>query len=55
LVVPPELNALQGHPEDGALRVKYVNKIIDDLDIVYTTRGRSIYRGTIDGEVVLLC
>jgi hypothetical protein len=32
----------------------YINKILDDLEIVYTTRERSVYRGTIDGKVVLL-
>jgi hypothetical protein len=33
----------------------HINKILDDLDIVYTTHERSIYRGTIDGKVVPLC
>jgi hypothetical protein len=42
---------LQGHPETGAL----ISKILDDLDIVYTTHERSIYRGKIGGKVVLLC
>jgi hypothetical protein len=31
------LKALQGHPEAGALWEKHINKILDDLDIVYTT------------------
>jgi hypothetical protein len=42
------LKALQWHPEAGALWEKHINKILDDLDIVYTTHERSIYRGTID-------
>jgi hypothetical protein len=33
----------------------HINKILDDLDIVYATYERSIYRGTIGGKVVLLC
>jgi hypothetical protein len=53
--VLPVLKALQGHPEAGALWEKHINKILDDLDIVYTTHERSIYRGTIDGKIVLLC
>jgi hypothetical protein len=52
--VLPVLKALQGHPEAGALWEKHINKTLDDLDIVYTTHERSIYRGTIDGKVVLL-
>ena len=48
------LKALQRHIEAGALSAKHINKILDDLDIVYTTHERSIYLGTIDGKVVLL-
>jgi hypothetical protein len=54
-LVLPVLKALQGHPEAGALWEKHINKILEDLDIVYTTHERSIYRGKIDGKVVLLC
>ena len=54
-LVLPVLKALQGHPEAGALWEKHINKILDDLDILYTTHERSIYRGKIDGKVVLLC
>jgi hypothetical protein len=54
-LVPPVLNAFQGRPEAGASREKCINKILDDLDIVYITHVRRIYRGTIDGNVVLLC
>jgi hypothetical protein len=49
------LKVWQGHPEAGALWEKHINKILGDLDIVYTTHERSIYRGTIDGKIVLLC
>jgi hypothetical protein len=52
-LVLPVLKALQGHPEAGALWEKHINKILDDLDIVYTTHERSIYQGKIDGKVVL--
>jgi hypothetical protein len=50
--VLPVLMALQGQPEAGAL---WENRIVDDLDIKYTTHERSMYRGTIDRKVVLLC
>jgi hypothetical protein len=53
-LVLPVLKALQGHPEAGALWEKHINKILDDLDIVYTIHERSIYQGKIDGKVVLL-
>jgi hypothetical protein len=53
-LVLPELNALQGHPEAGALWEKHINKILDDIDTVFTIHERSIYRGKIDGKVVLL-
>jgi hypothetical protein len=53
--VLPVLKALQGHPEAGGMGEKHINKILDDFDIVYTAHERSIYRGTIDGKVVLLC
>ncbi len=49
------LKALQRHIEAGALSAKHINKILDDLDIVYTPHERSIYRGKIDRKVVLLC
>jgi hypothetical protein len=54
-LVLPVLKAFPGHPEAGALWEKHINKILDDPDIVYTPRERSIYRGKIDGKVVLLC
>jgi hypothetical protein len=45
------LKVLQGHPEASVLWEKHINKIVDDLDIEYTTHERSIYRGKIDGKV----
>jgi hypothetical protein len=41
--VLPVLKALQGHPEAGALWESHINKIFEDLDIVYTTYERRIY------------
>jgi hypothetical protein len=34
---------------------KYLEKIFDDLDIVYNLHECSIYGSTIDGKVVLVC
>ena len=53
-LVLPVLNALLEHFNVGALWEKYINKILDDLDIAHTTHERSIYQGTIDGKVILL-
>jgi hypothetical protein len=44
------LRALQGHPEIGILWEKLINKFLDDLDIVFTTHKRSVYRDKIDGS-----
>jgi hypothetical protein len=43
-LVLPVLKALHGHPEAGALRGKHFNKILDDLDIVYTTHAKYLPR-----------
>jgi hypothetical protein len=43
------LNAWQDTPKTVLI------KILDDLDIVYSTHELSIYRGTIVGKVDLLC
>jgi hypothetical protein len=51
----PVPKALPGHPEADALWEKLINKILDDLDIMHTTHKQSIYGGTINGKVVLLC
>jgi hypothetical protein len=49
------LQALQRHPEAGALWDLHIINILADLDIVYTTHKRSIFRGKIDGKIALLC
>jgi hypothetical protein len=41
-LVLPVLKASQGHPEAGALWEKHINKILDDLDIVYTTHTSEV-------------
>jgi hypothetical protein len=48
------LKTLQGHPEVGTLWENLINKFLDDLDIVFITNKRSVYRGKIDGKVVRL-
>jgi hypothetical protein len=52
-LVLPVLKVLQGHSEAGAMWGKHFNKILDDLDTIYIAYERSIYRGTIDGKIVL--
>ena len=54
-LVLPVLHALQGHPEAGALWETTINGILSDLGFKSTTHERSIYRGTIDGQRVLIC
>jgi hypothetical protein len=54
-LVLPVVKASQGRSEAGALWEKHINKILDDLDVVYSTHERCFYRGTIHGKVVLLC
>jgi hypothetical protein len=50
-LVLPVLKTLWRRPEAGALWEKHIiKKILDDLDLVYITRERRIYRGTIDGK-----
>jgi hypothetical protein len=45
-LMKPVIKTLQGHPEAGVMLEKHTNKIIDELNIVYTTYERSICRGT---------
>jgi len=45
--VLPVLEALQGHPEAGALWEKIITKILDDMGFKPTTHERNLYRGTI--------
>jgi hypothetical protein len=42
-LVLPVLKAFLEHPDAGALWERYIYKILDDLDIVYAPRERSIY------------
>jgi hypothetical protein len=55
-VVPVE-KALQGHPEAGALWEKMIVGILEgpELGFTSTTHERNLYRGVIDGELVLVC
>jgi hypothetical protein len=55
-VIPLD-RALQGHPEAGALWEKMIVGILegDELGFTSTTHERNLYRGTIDGELVLVC
>jgi hypothetical protein len=55
-VVPLE-HALQGHPEAGALWEKMIVGILesDELQFTSTTHERNLYRGEIDGQLVLVC
>jgi len=54
--VIPVLHALQGHPEAGALWEKMiVGILVDELKFQATTHERNLYRGTLDGEDVLIC
>ena len=54
--VPVE-RAFQGHPEAGALWERMIVGILegDELGFVSTTHERNLYRGTIDGALVLVC
>jgi hypothetical protein len=55
-VVPLE-RAMQGHPEAGALWERMIVGILegDKLNFRSTTHERNLYRGEIDGELVLVC
>ena len=55
--VIPVLHALQGHPEAGALWERMIVGILEgpELGFTSTTQERNLYRGTIDGELVLVC
>ena len=55
-VIPVE-RALQGHPEAGALWERMIVGILEgpELGFTSTTHERNLYRGTIDGELVLVC
>ena len=55
-VIPLD-RALQGHPEAGALWERMIVGILegDELGFKSTTHERNLYRGEIDGELVLVC
>ena len=55
-VIPLD-KALQGHPEAGALWERMIVGILegDELGFISTTQERNLYRGTINGELVLIC
>jgi hypothetical protein len=55
-VIPLE-RALQGHPEAGALWEKMIVGILEgpELGFTSTTHERNLYRGKIDGELILVC
>jgi hypothetical protein len=55
--VIPVGKAVQGHPEAGALWEKMIVGILEgpDLEFKSTTHERNLYRGMIDGELVLVC
>jgi hypothetical protein len=55
-VIPLE-RALQGHPEAGALWEKMIVGILegDELQFKSTTHEPNLYRGHIDGQLVLIC
>jgi hypothetical protein len=52
--VIPVMKALQGHPEAGVLWERMIVGILKDLNFRSTTHERNLYRGEIDGELVLI-
>jgi hypothetical protein len=52
--VLPLAKALQGHPEAGKSYETKIVSILTDLGFKSTTHERNIYRGEVDGELVLL-
>jgi hypothetical protein len=55
--VIPLNKALQGHPEAGALWERMIVGILEgeELGFKSTTHERNLYRGQLDGELVLVC
>jgi hypothetical protein len=56
-VVPVEKALQEGHPEAGALWEKIIVGILEvpELGFTSSTHERNLYRGDIDGELVLVC
>ena len=53
--VIPLHKALQGHPEAGALWEGMITKILTANGFTPTTHERNLYRGELDGALVLVC
>ena len=54
--VIPLLKALQGHPEAGALWERMITEVLcDKFGFQATTHERNLYRGTVNGALVLVC
>jgi hypothetical protein len=55
--VIPVNRALQGHPEAGVLWEKMIVGILTSAELGFTstTHEKNLYRGEIDGELVLVC
>ena len=53
--VVPLHKALQGHPEAGALWECMIVGILEGLGFHSTTHECNLYRGEINGELVLVC
>jgi hypothetical protein len=54
-MVLPVQHALQGHPESGALKEKFVNSVIARHGFTSTTHERSLYQGVFKGHRMLIC
>jgi hypothetical protein len=53
--VIPLGRALQGYPEAGRLWETMITGILDGFGFKSTTHERNLYRGEVDGEMVLVC
>jgi hypothetical protein len=53
--VIPVKKALQGHPEAGYLWETMIDSILKEFGFNNTTHERNLYRGEIDGAMVLVC
>jgi hypothetical protein len=53
--VIPVRKALQGHPEAGHLWETMIDSILREFGFKNTTHERNLYRGSIDGAMILIC
>lgn len=53
--VVPLNKACQGHPEAGKLWEAMIGGVLSDLGFKNTTHERNLYRGLINGKMVLVC